>query len=185
MTVRITRTRKPPAPSDTNDSLDIPPLSDLEAEQAREEKALAAMQARIWARKKLMAAAKEYNQLSGQASPPESGKPARPDAAPKPLEAAAAWPIPALSTAKLAKGGGSYAIVLKVMRDNPQGLTAREIGRKAGEHPDAARSLKLHVHYIYSILDILQERGEVVKGADGNWRATIKPNVGGENRAAH
>jgi len=162
MVVRIRRTRK------ISTGRGIPLLSDLEAEQARDKKILSEVQARIWARTRLMSAAKEYAQLSGHKAPKAaSSKPVRANGVAKHIEVAAP-PPPAQG--KLAKGGGSYAIVLDVIRENTQGLPAREIGRKASEHPEAASSLKRHVHYIYNILDNLAKRGQIVKGNDGKWK---------------
>ncbi len=183
MVVRIIRrTRKIPLGDG------IPQLADLESEQERDKKALSELQARIWARSKLMAAAKEYNQLSGYKAPnAASSKPVRANnGAGKQVEAPATPTPPAKAApTKLSKGGGSYAIVLDVLRENQQGLKAREVGRKAAEHPEAAESLKRHVHYIYSILDNLQKRGEAEQGSDGKWRTKESGAPAGESHATH
>lgn len=76
------------------------------------------------------------------------------------------------ATAKLPRGGGSYSVVMDILQRVKDGIPAPELRKQASQHPEASDSLKNHPSYIYSILDALQGRGEVVKGEDGKWRPT-------------
>ncbi len=85
------------------------------------------------------------------------------------IESSAATPVVAAVPAKLPRGSGSMGIVLGVLRDNPQGLAAPDVQKKAAEHPEAPPSIKEHGQYIYSVLDTLKGRGQVTKES-GKWK---------------
>lgn len=59
--------------------------------------------------------------------------------------------------------GGSGTIVLGILHDNPQGLSAPEIKEKAATHPEAPDSIRVHKHYIYNVLGNLVDDGLITR----------------------
>lgn len=62
-----------------------------------------------------------------------------------------------------AERGGAGSIVLGILDQNPRGLSAPELKEKAGNHPDAPKSIRAHPHYIYNVLRKLAKAGKVTK----------------------
>src|SRR5437763_1618942 len=121
-------------------------LADLEAENQDDIRIRDEADARITARRRLIEAARVLNQLSPKRSPSRRAtapKPA-PKAAPRPNgeEKPAQTALPLLpQPASPKKGTGAFAIVLDILRDNPDGLTAGDVKRKARDIPAAPVSL--------------------------------------------
>lgn len=73
--------------------------------------------------------------------------------------------------------GGSNTIVLGILNDHPQGLSAPELKEMAARHPDAPASIRVHKHYIYNVLSILKKDG-VITNENGKYRLVTKPQGG-------
>ena len=65
--------------------------------------------------------------------------------------------------------GGSTSIVLSILKEHPEGLTAPEIKEIVSKHPDSPASILKHKHYVYNVLSVLAERRQITR-EDGKYR---------------